>query len=557
MALNVLLSSCIAALWGVSEHFGKSPSCLLITGNFDVSCWVQVVQLRVFATFGQPNWMAAWMAAVIPLTWIPIFEKKNLKIHIVSLSVFAILFASLLFTKSKSGIASFGVSAIIFVLFTVFLRFKELKYKFSKLLLLPLVLVITIFLFGSPWTPSVFELSQKKVETPSLQETGTALESGGTDSGIIRKIVWKGAINVWGKFPIFGSGVETFAFSYYSGRPMEHNLVSEWNFLYNKAHNEYLNYLATTGIVGLSAYMLLILVSMFHLFKLIRLQKNSHEFYLQLALFVGYISILITNFFGFSVVPVSLLFYLFPAVVIVSVSSETGVESKNKRPEGMQLVSISTVLIVGMYLLFSLINYWRADYIYARALEAQNGGDYSASLSLYRSAISLSPNESMYHAQLGATLAELTTAKEADSTLLDTFTNASKLELTTAIEFSPANVRILKSVANSYATLGDHDSAYLLKTLEITQMLQVLAPTDPSVLYQQCLTIAKLGRIPDSLLICEKAVEMKPNYKIARQLLAFLYTQTKQPAKAKAQLEYILKYISPDDTSIQKQLNSL
>ena len=35
-------------------------------------------------------------------------------------------------------------------------------------------------------------------------------------------------------------------------------MTSEWDYLYNKAHNEYLNYLTTTGIVGLGTHLLLL-----------------------------------------------------------------------------------------------------------------------------------------------------------------------------------------------------------------------------------------------------------------------------------------------------------
>jgi O-antigen ligase len=58
--------------------------------------------------------------------------------------------------------------------------------------------------------------------------------------------------------PLFGTGVETFAFAYYTYRPAQHNMTSEWDYLYNKAHNEYLNYLATIGILGLGSYLLMI-----------------------------------------------------------------------------------------------------------------------------------------------------------------------------------------------------------------------------------------------------------------------------------------------------------
>jgi O-antigen ligase len=57
---------------------------------------------------------------------------------------------------------------------------------------------------------------------------------------------------------LFGTGVETFAYAYYFVRPQAHNLTSEWDYLYNKAHNEYLNYFATTGFIGLGTYLLVI-----------------------------------------------------------------------------------------------------------------------------------------------------------------------------------------------------------------------------------------------------------------------------------------------------------
>lgn len=135
---------------------------------------------------------------------------------------------------------------------------------------------------------------------------GTQLETGGSESGDIRKIVWKGALGVWRRYPLFGSGVETFAYSYYNFRPAEHNLVSEWDFLYNKAHNEYLNFLATTGIFGLGTYLLL------QVWISIWLLKHN-----QVAFLSGLIALSVSNFFGFSTVPVALLFWLYPAFAFV------------------------------------------------------------------------------------------------------------------------------------------------------------------------------------------------------------------------------------------------
>ena len=67
-----LLASIAVAIYATLEHFGASISCLLTTGQPNVACWVQDVQNRVFATLGQPNWLAAYIAALIfiPLSYL-------------------------------------------------------------------------------------------------------------------------------------------------------------------------------------------------------------------------------------------------------------------------------------------------------------------------------------------------------------------------------------------------------------------------------------------------------------------------------------------------------
>ncbi|MFA6814582.1 MAG: hypothetical protein WCR60_03490, partial [Patescibacteria group bacterium] len=49
---NLLFAAFLISLYAIPEHFGHSLSCLIVTGKYDVNCWVQDVQNRVFATFG-------------------------------------------------------------------------------------------------------------------------------------------------------------------------------------------------------------------------------------------------------------------------------------------------------------------------------------------------------------------------------------------------------------------------------------------------------------------------------------------------------------------------
>ncbi len=60
--------------------------------------------------------------------------------------------------------------------------------------------------------------TQQIAPTEPKVNLGTVLDTGGTESGEIRKIVWKGALEVFRNNSVFGTGVETFAYSYYNYR---------------------------------------------------------------------------------------------------------------------------------------------------------------------------------------------------------------------------------------------------------------------------------------------------------------------------------------------------
>jgi O-antigen ligase len=111
-----------------------------------------------------------------------------------------------------------------------------------------------------------------------------------THSGTIRLIVWEGALKLAARYPLTGTGPETFAYSYFLTRPEAHNYTTEKDLIYNKAHNEFLNFLATTGLIGFTAYV-------FMLYMMIRVLMRSRE---GSILACGIVAISIANFFGFS-----------------------------------------------------------------------------------------------------------------------------------------------------------------------------------------------------------------------------------------------------------------
>ena len=582
---SVFASGLIISIYGILEHFGHSFSCLIFSGKFDTGCWVQDVQTRVFATLGQPNWLAAYLAILIPIA-IYFFITAKTKI---SRAYYLLLttgyFACLLFTGSRSGFLGLVIALIIYWLLTFFTNRQRIKSYITLFIILNSLFLILVIIFGSPFSQiNKFIYYQSFLapkalntrEPPHPSGQGTQLEVGGTESGKIRQIVWKGAINVFRHYPFFGSGVETFAYSYYNFRPVEHNLVSEWDFLYNKAHNEYLNYLATTGTVGLGTYLFFIgffitkNVIQFKNQKLkvkneiqnSKVNKNmvpSDNFdfcLLPFALFSGWLSILVSNFFGFSVVIVSLWFYLIPALIFVLNNSQSF--PAPSKPLKNPTVPLIFLLLVTFYLLLSVVNLWRADFFYSQGLKLTKQNEYSLAYQETSKAVNLSPQEPVFLSELSsntATLA-LVSSLQKNATAAAELTKGAVAFSDRAIKESPKNINLWKTRIKVFYTLSTFDHNYAIKAIEATQEAIKLSPTDPKLVYNLGLLYGKVGKTEQAFSTIEKAIELKPNYEEARNALALFYEDLGQNDKAIEQLKIILQG-KPNDPEIMARIEKL
>lgn len=539
--LFLLVSAVLVSIYGVLEHFG-----------IDKNVWVQDVQNRVFSTLGQPNWLAAWLVALIPLTWaLALNSKFKFQNYWIWIGLSTLFLLTLLYTKSRSGLLGFAAAYLIFW----GLAYRPALSK--KFLIFSSLFVILGLAIGTPWTPSLNQILRPSPTTDDIQPTAPAapaapaLEVGGTESGEIRKIVWTGAINIWKNYPILGSGVETFAYSYYNFRPVEHNLVSEWDFLYNKAHNEYLNLAATTGTVGLLSYAFLAISIIYLLIR-----KKGR---LSLAFLAGFVSILVTNFFGFSVVPVTLQFFLYPAMAVALGQQRIINSEKESVLSRNQKILLGTTLLVTFYLLLALAKYWSADLLYAQGKLENDRGNYQTGREKLEKAINLSPKEAIYWDEKSQSSTDLALAlfEAGDEKSANDFMLAAIAESDKAIALSPRNINLRRSRGNLFIKLSSLDPVYLFSAKEVITNAIELAPTDAKLYYNLGLTYARIGELDNAIETLGKTVELKPNYRNARLALGLLYADRGEIKKAKAELEYILEKIDPEDELTRQQLEEL
>lgn len=574
-----LATAVVVALYGALEHFGFSMSCLLFTGKFDVSCWVQDVQNRVFATLGQPNWLAAYLVALIPVSF-ALALRKSIK-HVefwVWMIVSVVFFATLLFTKSRSGLIAAAVSDVLFwvVLFLPALLKKkssELKNRLAPIILLHIAFAAIIFFFGTN-----VDFLDKYVTLQSIQsrmhaaaktakptapavpavQTDTLLTTGGTESGVIRGYVWEGAVNAWKssvKTFFVGTGTETFAFAFYKFKPIGHNLTSEWDYLYNKAHNEYLNFLATTGILGLGTYVLFLGVFMVWFLK----NQKAKQEPLAIGLFAGWISILITNFFGFSVVITQLFLFLFPAMIFVFVGSDKAFIRSLSFSHTILKIAYSIVILFGIMLLYVLGRLWYADTLYAKGYQFHRFGKDGEANSSLAQAIKENPTEPVYYDEDSVVLAELAMANldARDATTAAILAKQSLTESDKSLSISPNNVNFWKSRTKIFYAFAAFDPQFVEAAIEALLHAQKLSPVDPKITYNLAILYGKSNDNAKAVKYLRDSITLKPNYRDAYAALVIFYKETKQTDLAKQILQEYLSKVDPNDKDFKDQLKVL
>jgi tetratricopeptide (TPR) repeat protein len=618
----ILSSAFLVILWGIPSHFGYDPTCLLFRGTLDVSCWTNDFQpkIRIFSTLGQPDWLAAYLAALIPLIGALflnftteskiVFNKtlsffKNQKFWMATalFVFFAISYLALLYTRARSAVPAIWIVIPLLLIWYFWFYIKpkfELKkwnLDFKLAILLFLALGVVTFFAGQPFgqlqkfefqniishfnKPAVTKtIAKTAAPTPPPSPVSTG-ELGGTDSSTIRLLVWHGAIDIWKNNLIFGSGLETYAYAYYQYRPAAHNLTSEWKYLYNKAHNEYLNYLATTGTVGIATYLFMIGSFLFltsrYLFQ--KRKKLNNKDLIIVSLVAGYGTILITNSFGFSVVIINILFYLFPAFVFIlagkidynksytfpSFAKDVFVLNK------LQKALIIVVGIVSIYAIFTLINFWNADrnYYYGKNYDDPSVGDYQRAYPFLKTAVNLRPSEPTFkdefsynNAVLGASL--LVQAQKQPAAEQQQAQTVAKQLIESAINYSnevtsthPNDIVFWKTRVRVFYTLGQLDPSYLAQALEAIKKAAQLAPTDADVSYNLGVLYGQNGDFKNAVATLENTIRLKKDYSSPYYALGIFYHQLAIDAsgkvvnqsyaqKALAEMQLTLKYFGPN-----------
>ncbi len=280
-------------------------ACLSVIPISVYGIWQHILGVeRVFSTLGQANWLAAFLTMLIPcILFFAVTETKKKYMYLWGI-LYLLAFATLWFTYSLSGMLGLITSLIVFALLNKEAIRKHFKITLILAALSMLIAIVQPGIFGTKVKDMITDIRKiGHIYTHVYASESNASNNQLSDPGYIRTFLWKGTINMIKANPkriILGTGPETFAYEFQKYRPQELNYSSEWNFVFNKPHNYYLELLSNTGLFGTIPYLAILVISL----------RKRDKF-----LTPGLVALYITNMFGWPTVTTTLLFWLFLAGV--------------------------------------------------------------------------------------------------------------------------------------------------------------------------------------------------------------------------------------------------
>ncbi|PIR43768.1 hypothetical protein COV24_00830 [candidate division WWE3 bacterium CG10_big_fil_rev_8_21_14_0_10_32_10] len=245
--------------------------------HFDFITW-EILDNRVFSTFGQPNWYGSYLILILSICLFFYVEDKLNKY----LPLFVLALLLLIQTQSISSLIALFITVSVYVVF----RFRYVSK--NRFLVIIFFTIVTLLLFGHNF------YSRLEKQVLAYDEANTLITN---DTGKIRLILLQSSLDqILHNKKIFtvGSGPETFAYSFI--RPVELNNTSEWNVIFNKPHNFAAEEFFELGIGGFIFYSVMYVLFIYKL----SFDRSS---------ILG-VSILTTSFFGWPTAYLYLILFL-------------------------------------------------------------------------------------------------------------------------------------------------------------------------------------------------------------------------------------------------------
>ncbi len=328
-----VVSVIVMVIYGVIQATGLDPFTWKRTATFTSFNF-----MRIFGTMGHPNHMGAFLVMGLPIVCyfrLQVFKESNVLMGLVLLVTELLAAALIVFSFSRGAWVAMGVAGLVFAggLATV------AKKRTIIFALLPWMvgLALGAFAFSTlsstmtkeatgPTTlsgsapPQASSRPTEGVHPQPPSEGANPLWLRVKEMGIsdltkgTRWPIWTTAFAMFVDYPLFGVGLDGFPLAFQKYRPVEY-WHREWGGTPTRAHNEFLHILATQGLLGAIATLVITAGLGLAFIRILR-NRDRPDLILPLAIFSGIIGFYIQNVFSFTVIGCGTLFMTFAALLV-------------------------------------------------------------------------------------------------------------------------------------------------------------------------------------------------------------------------------------------------
>ncbi|HAX61971.1 MAG TPA: hypothetical protein DCX95_05390 [Elusimicrobia bacterium] len=462
-----IIGGFLAAIYGIMTHYGGFW--IVITPQVD----------RIFSTFGNPIFFAAFLVVTIPLAVFKLMQEREPSYKVLWFFVLISFLVALYFTKTRAAWIAFIVSIVVFI-------FLSLDSKAKKI-----ILIFSLLIFGF-----LFTLKTKNVW---MRQQG-------------HLVIWRDSLRMLFAQPVLGVGLGGFHISFpdYASDELKKIWPQTQNIV-NDAHSEFVQILAETGIVGFGIF-IWILFSVFHnVYQFYKRLHDREEFLIYTALFSSAIGLLVQNFFSVDMRFTISSFYLFSVFGLLS--SHSTVKTKEIKLRNSEKIFIMFVLFsAAVFLEYKMVvkqyRSWKIVFESKDFLDSRIAGAALQKKELER-LIASNPNDARLYFKLGYLFAnEIKVNKDSANFAIENFTKAAILD--PKVE----NGGAFNNLGNIYFTLGDRRRAKenYIKAIGINPSL-IDARLNLGIAYYY------EGKLKESSSEFEKVLELDPKNSTAVYML--------------------------------------
>ena len=363
---------------------------------------------RVFSILGNPDFLGGYLALILPLALI-LFVSHGLKGKGLfgAISFFVILLC-LFLTATRSALIAFAGS-FIFLSIIILLQkgIKTFKKRWAVLFVTALAVFSIMGFSGQGRIKNLFFRFSNLMKPETLKMDGAAQ---------YRLDTWRTSILMFKEHPLLGVGTGVFKLQYPLYQAKLRDLFPGTKFYgsqESRVHNEYLQVLSETGIIGIIVFIGFFVIVFYSGAKYLNKVKEVKQKGIIIGLLSAIAVILLDSIFAFPfhLTSHSVLLWIFIAMIVVLGESHNGESTAGKAgmpagPEKRQVKKIRSQRpwehIIGIWavcilLIVFIIRSFLGTYYYKRAILLGNQGMDSQVAENYLKAIKYSVNEPEPH----------------------------------------------------------------------------------------------------------------------------------------------------------------